>query len=548
MITHKIKELRDEINLFSRNKDLENSIDFKMILKFYSSSSIFVFLNAMEILIIDYNNDQDYYSKKKLMNFVDIFDRNFNEEQTHILTHEEVGYWRAVYDYAKELKSLLFKDKHKMRHIISNIVHIVTKKISYESTSEDIVEIINSVMQNTTNIRYSISENSGNVTLYLIDIKYKVYVLNKSKFFEIEDFTNKSAIIINDNFGKFLSNVTKTTKVTLVAFRRKPTNDYFTVIDIYSPFSECIELVYDFMYRDKIYSDEFEKNLDERINYILAKIKFIAHKIPFYDRNIDKETLGDIKHLRMKLHKTFALVDDIRPYKKALYKIDTLITLYINNATSTIELNRNIYSCLSEIRRNNTLYIVSKSNLKTVDFAFGEENLSSILASNLRCLYHYRNHFTVNCESTVGNGRSDIRINWGNRTIGLIESKLLRSNKSGAINYETETRNGIEQLYSRYSENENLIESKDIELYLILFSYDSNFRSLSKKVKVAIDTYASKNELIYEQISSTENGIRFSYTEIREDNELTNKTRVIDIIICNLEIDYKTKSKERTKK
>ncbi|HHX8350685.1 TPA: hypothetical protein ACVOYN_004515, partial [Vibrio diabolicus] len=179
---------------------------------------------------------------------------------------------------------------------------------------------------------------------------------------------------------------------------------------------------------------------------------------------------------------------------------------------------------------------------KNEDYAFGEENLTAILASNLRCLYYPQQNVSVHCEAMVGNGRSDVSLSVGRETFGLIEAKLI--NKKS--NVESETRNAIEQLFSRYSENDNIDGNSSVSLCLIIFAYDKDFRALAKSVQSAVLSYSERNDLIYEGINKTENGIKFLYKEKRSDIGFMDKIRVIDIMVCNMEIDYKTRSKQRT--
>ncbi|MGT0149185.1 hypothetical protein ACT691_03630 [Vibrio metschnikovii] len=142
----------------------------------------------------------------------------------------------------------------------------------------------------------------------------------------------------------------------------------------------------------------------------------------------------------------------------------------------------------------------------------------------------------------VGNGRSDVCLSAEREIFGLIEAKLITKNS----NVEAETRNAIDQLFSRYSENESIDGSASVSLYLIIFAYDKDFKSLAESIQSAIISYSNRNDLVYERIDNTENGIKFLYKENRNNFGFMDKIRVIDIMVCNMEIDYKTSSKQRT--
>ncbi|MGY5586048.1 hypothetical protein [Vibrio cincinnatiensis] len=252
---------------------------------------------------------------------------------------------------------------------------------------------------------------------------------------------------------------------------------------------------------------------------------------------------NDIKLLRYKLIKILNRDDEnLRNMTSKLIRIIKNIEKTNNTLQSKFDLRNNISVALSEIKKNNTLYIVSKGNKKNEDYAFGEENLTAILASNLRCLYYPQKNVSVYCEAMVGNGRSDVCLSAEREMFGLIEAKLITKSS----NVEAETRNAIDQLFSRYSENESIDGSASVSLYLIIFAYDKDFKSLAESIKSAIISYSERNDLVYEMIDNTENGIKFLYKENRNNLGFMDKIRVIDIMVCNMEIDYKTSSKQRT--
>ncbi|WP_162626806.1 hypothetical protein [Aeromonas allosaccharophila] len=197
---------------------------------------------------------------------------------------------------------------------------------------------------------------------------------------------------------------------------------------------------------------------------------------------------------------------------------------------------------LSEIKKNNTLYLLSKGSPKDYSTVYGEENLTSIIASNLRCIFKHNRKITIHCEAMVGNGRSDIKVDMFSKEICLVESKLIGPKSDVKL----ETQRAIEQLYNRYSENNTIEGNNGIELYLIKFTYDKEFRALIKDIKNAIHTYGTRNNLEYRKLSMSECGLDFMYIEKRSEWDFSDKERKINVLVSNMEVDHKKRSSERT--
>lgn len=534
-----------KISTLTRDHDLECSIDLKYLMNLRSTPSISVFLNALDSFIEQFLERDDGYSRNQLFR---LFRKknNLKIKNTNILDLKEIAYIERIKKNINTLETEIFGEKTIFKNPVIDTINFITEKITQDSDNKNINGIVKEALPYLSNHRYAVSERSNNITIYIQPLKHKIHIVNNPELFSINDITNSSSIIINQQVSNIPLEISENSQIRLISYR-PVTGKYFRLIDFYLPLEHCIALIYDLAYR-KINTADYENDLNEKFTDLLNHLKALKDKNLYFTQFIDKTTINDIRSIRLKVRKIHLNYNDSNRYGQVINMISDILRIYLNNIELSINLDKNIITGISEIKRNNALYILSKNNKKNIDSAFGEENLSAILASTLRCLYAHNKGITVHNESTVGNGRSDIRINLRSSTIGLVESKLLRSNKNSNVNYEQETRNGIDQLFSRYSENEHLTENKNIELFLILFSYDSNFQNLASKVRNSIETYQKNNYLAYEFINNTENSIKFKLTESRESLGLLDKSRIINIIVCNLEIDYKTKSKERTKK
>lgn len=168
--------------------------------------------------------------------------------------------------------------------------------------------------------------------------------------------------------------------------------------------------------------------------------------------------------------------------------------------------------------------------------------MSGILASNLRCIYRNYNFINITTETWTALGRSDVKISFNQKTVAIIESKLLftinyRYKEAKVLkNYNGKTKEGLNQLFKRYSEYESLNDSNGIELYLALFTYDADMYNLTHKVLEAVEECAKENQFTYTLLDCGTNSLNFTYTSHRG---FKDKQSHITVYLCNLELNYK---------
>ncbi|WP_350431368.1 hypothetical protein ABIS04_13305 [Shewanella sp. H8] len=533
------------IRLLLRNIQLEKAIDRKYAFHCITFESLGLFLDLLDELISDCNENKDRYSKGKVHDFLRLrrLQIEGNQYNVDLFNNEEIYYINSFREYISNIRSIILGNSFDISQLIRHITdNIIKSALEYENNPEALIEIIRTFLSRFDHLYYSIKNNFGNINLYIHKYQYCISVINNAIDFELADHRWLTSLIVTRDVHDVFSKVKKSNNLDLIIYK----NDFnfFSTVNVRTPFDWCIRKVDDIL--QELEKSTEEKALKEKLWGIKEKIKFFQSVSPFYLTKKEHLDLEDIKLLRRKFISLFECVDDYHFLNKDIHKnlrsIAYMLSATYNRILNCLELEQKISFSLSEIKKNNTLYIISKNNKKNQSFSFGEENLTSILASNLRCLYKEYPNISVNCEAMVGNGRSDVRLSMGNKTFGLIEAKLINQTS----NVENETRNAIDQLYSRYSENENIEGDAEIDLYLILFSYDKNFRKLAKSIKASIYSYSERNSLEYEKISMTENGVRFIYKEQRSNFDFLDKIRTINVMVCNMEIDYKSTSKQRT--
>lgn len=530
------------IALFERNKAIEVTIDRKAALHYIRTESITLFFDVLSELITEFNNKNDRLSLEELNKYIrssrltlETHDYESQIDVRHPFNNQEVDYLKSAIGYLRKLRESSLGKNFNLYDLIDYIKGLNLKNV----TTDFLNQKINQYLSKYKFIHYYVNIECGNLYIYFHGYDYCISVIFNSNNFVIADRRWMTSLIAVDDVLTLACKLKDTSNVLYLYYIDK--HGLFNRLDVKKPFDWYLRKIDGLLY-DMNHSQTLIYNELWSARELASSLNCITHE---YQLEIDSFKIDDIKLLRHKLMKVLNSVhSDFHVSRNVIitlkFLIDSIPMTY-NIAKSKFDLRKKISIALSEIRKNNTLYIVSKGNKKNEDYAFGEENLTAILASNLRCLYYQQKNVSVYCEAMVGNGRSDVCLSIGGETFGLIEAKLINKNS----NVESETRNAIDQLFSRYSENESIDGSPKFSLYLIIFAYDKDFKVLAKSIQSAILSYSERNGLVYDGIKKTENGIKFLYKERRSVFGFMDKVRVIDIMVCNMEIDYKTKSKQR---
>jgi len=537
-------------NFFQREMELEKSIDRKVALYKFSNSieSLSLFLDILDELIISHNENMDRYSKVELQEYIEPNRLGIEKYTPGTLSNQEHIHMNNFREYMRYIRSKILPPKFTQlnlkRHVFETMKNAASK---YRSNPKSIIKEIELELPKSNHLHYTIEENNDNINLYLRKLNYCISIINDPINFQLADHRGLTSLIVNQDASNVWLKIKNSENIDIISYY-KPDFEKYITINTKSPLDWCVSETGRILYYLEKKGEQ--STVTKKLSDVKGKIRSILSYRPIKNEHLK---LDDIKQLRRNFLSIIEIINDdffriefrhAYSIKIDLEKIECMLSTTYNIVKDYSDLNENIYFCLSEIKRNNTLYILSKNNKKTENFSFGEENLASIIASNLRCLYKGKTYISVNCEATVGNGRSDIRLSMHNETFGLIETKLLNQKSS----IEKEVTNGIDQLFSRYSENENIKGNHNIYLYLVIFSYDKDFRTLAKSIKKSIFNYSVRNSLDYEKISNTENGVLFSYKESRNEFDFSDKIRNINIMVCNMEIDYKSRSRQRTSK
>lgn len=541
----------DIINKLQRNEQLEFEIDRKIYFNCIRPGSMYLYLHILFEMIDKHNNQLDKYACGRIESFIryrKLEVENLSYNQHRLFSAEELDYISNFNFFIGELKGKLSGGKHNGGDYCSYLLSVCEDSYkSYQGCMEQVKDYIVNEINKLKNSLICIKYDGKNIHIIEPRYKYQIIVVSDSSILTVNNEYCVNALIFFEDIRVYFEKLKLIRKIKSISY----INDEKRLVRIYI---DCV-LTYIEEKVDRLsrqvksskYVDEqkVENNFLSFINDLQGFVLSVKSVYSIYNKEKSKQDyIRSLKHIRYKLGNIIGFLN-INNYSNHVSELAGLvftINIAINNENQSHDLDVNIAFALSEIKRNNTLYILSKNNKKNEDYAFGEENLSSIFASNLRCLY-MQNDLTIHCEALVGNGRSDIRISRSNTTISIIESKLIR----GSSDVQKETLGAIEQLYSRYSENDSINVDQGIQLYLIVFTYDKNFRDIDQSIKSAIEIYSQRNTLEYLPIGSNENTLRFKFIDKRIYNGFLDKERILTIHVCNMEIDYKKMSAQRTK-
>lgn len=533
---------------FVRDAKLESRIDRIIALHYECSESIKLYLNMMDKLIQEYKLNNDQYSIEMLSNYLrkkyKYDGQYFQRSKYNHFNNSEIDYLQSLDEYVTGLRSRFLGASFTIENF-----HLYIQSVIKEHNQESVLDcelmqakLDQYIQQELRHLAIRTKIIDGNLYVYLNNSpKHCIVLVGNSETFQTVKGMRDVSVIVLNHVPSLLGKIKNTYNITFMDYLSDRGD--FNRIDLQSPLGWCVIQLRKVIKNVK--SVGGSQAIVKRLSKVMTELHGYSRNYPVGIGDLD---INEIKTLK---HKLIAVDDDLpegyslqRIIKDQLYMVISSLGLLCHNLENYFNLDSSISFAISEIKKNNTLYIVSKNLKKNESIAFGEENLSAILASNLRCFFHKQDNISVNCESMVGNGRSDVRLNLGSKTIGIIESKLIKKGK----NVEEETRNALDQLYSRYSENECLESHRDVKLYLVMFSYDRDFKRMAKSIKTAVDDYAQSNDLDYKKIEMSENGMTFIYNESRSHLGLLDKERTIKIMICNMEIDYQSRSKQRTQR
>ncbi|MBA0174384.1 hypothetical protein [Pectobacterium carotovorum] len=535
------------VNVLDRNHDIESKIDFKHTMYSLHSDSIKLFFDVLYQLIREYNETLSRREYSRLCEFLKFrsFPNSFSSAYriNQLLSNQEIDYLVNISNYYSDLKFNVIGDYRNRKESIKIVCDLCAKLLISKTSISEILEKARYSLAPFITHSFSTDEHDDYGVIFFHHERLSIYIIGNWKTFKPKKDDNRKTLILNLGFEQFSSYLQKVTYVENIFYTsRYGRINHFSVLDIHRTIQRYLDDINKYILSNSI------SNFD--VTPVIKIINSVQIELLKMQTTFDGEyrinsvcfieSLNEMKSLFKEAMVFFRRTAIIKPHQyivnNVLSHINNVLS-HINNvieiSNMTSSLHHQVTYSLSEIKRNNALYIVS-SGKKSEEKIYGEENLSAIIASNLRCL-NLKNILTITCEALVGNGRSDIHISKGSNTIGIIESKLIRKDQD----IKKEILGGIGQLFDRYSENDSMIIEEGIQLHLVIFTLDKDFTVFDKKIDEAIEIYGSEFKLERDDLSKHENHITFTYERPISSSFFKLKRRTITIHLCNLELDYK---------
>lgn len=535
----------NKIKAFERDLSVEYAIDRKLVTNYYNGDTVTMFLNILTEYVDICNNEGDNYAYNNLINLLKLNRRfrDYGSGYSSPFSAREVAYIKEINEYIDHVTSLFHSPLLNISDLIEDLIHKAETEFSMKNDFNSICERVKNELKKFKYMEWSFKEEDYYLELYIHKANKRICIIGDvSAVVHINQDVFVYALLVLCDVSSVFSALKCTPKINLIRCMDEK-GSFYTIgtscrVDTFE-----IEVNKLLIEERDVLSDGGKAILIK----LMADIRKLQGELDITYRVLREEHLHDLGIIKIKLRSALDYFNNVEMFHnekitRKLAELVRVLKMIICGIKDSVNIKKSILFSLSEIKRNNTLYILSKGNAKNYDSTYGEENLTSIVASNLRCLYRHNQSISVHCEAIVGNGRSDIKIEMAGREICLIEAKLIKVNS----NVEDETRRAVDQLFARYSENNNLIGGDNIELYLILFSHDKDFRDLAKKIQNALHVYAQRNNIEYKKVNQLECGFDFVYTERRSGLSILDKERRISVMVCNMEVEHKKNSAKRT--
>ncbi|HEI9844370.1 TPA: PD-(D/E)XK nuclease domain-containing protein [Morganella morganii] len=532
--------LKAKIDLLKRNNALEEEIDRKWMENYLDNQSLTIFQNYLYDFGGKDYNPTDIHQYNRLYSFIRYrhFPRviDYIYSLNSVFSQEEADYIVSMSEQFKKIKDNILNNTPTRSGLITKISMLCAESLAGNNHIEYILNKIKNILNSYNRLTVSIYTHEDCGEVFFHNNNTSIYIIENWRMLRARKNNKFKIVILKENLNTLNGDLQKLSLIE----------------KIYYPYNDkkigCLHcFLIPEMFNESLSTIVYRLNQDESSQFHLSQISNIIDSIRrnillinnYKDEygNYRNEFLIDIltqlkknyKELMIYFRYSFVAIR----CKEAVQFVISRINNAIGFLIPYLNLDCQLTTCLSEIKKNNALYIASIGK-KGEDKVFGEENLSAILASNLRCL-NINNDVTVVCEAQTGNGRSDIQISHNNNIIGIIESKFIRKDE----NITKEIKEGLCQLYDRYSENISINIDEGIKLHLIIFTIDKKFPVMEDKINKAINEFKNACGVDVNFFPRRENQVTFIFERITNENVFKSKKRTITMHLCNLELDFR---------
>lgn len=550
--------INSENSVYKRNLELELQIDKELALRCKPGicgflSCIEEYLHSLQSFTLN-NQTLGRGSYNDLAKVIQTFYNNITYEHESFLSFELQEYFLNIKSYASELKNQYVKGPHCLDSIMNEVNELMTPSVSSIS---DFIHRVNS--HSWLNQKFDGSrEVEGNLELLINKGKIRLLIIFNIKSIKLNPFYDFYLFFVSDFVNDSLFKELIDNNNSILGLFSGRENKYLYDTSIISDASRSLNKLKLLIEKHfEQYACGFSEEHIAPINKVENRLEEINY---YYDRygsfrnkysDNSRGLINSIKLIRKDFLKLMHVGQNNiwenkakNEIRETLERSRTQLLVLVNRLDTSINFDDNLISCLNEIKRNNTLYLLSKNKNKQNEEGaftpFNEENLSGVIASNLRSAYRTESHVSVHTELFIGCGRTDITVKSHNKIMGHIEFKLLKK----LDDVKAKTIDGLFQVFDRYSENDGLDNRFHTCHYLVLFAHDKRILKFIEKINEGIQHFVSKENLSLELLNDFKSENRFSFNLTQSREPLSDKVREITVVVCNLEVDHQSRKAE----
>ncbi len=512
----------EPLTIFTRNEATEKYLDERQISQERSHcQSIHLFCKKLESLVEEFNQNRFYRSR--LVNFLESGTAHFVENLQRDFPADEYlkGLTRYLHTIGEQIGiNLNYPVNTRLNHLINNL-RLSLEEIDYDlsrlyphrpfwtiGTANYGKILIN--QQNTIalidNLTLLNQETlaPGNILFITVPVSNEqIDALFARHRPLVVVYRGETGMVLTDAPIHSLHRAAYMIRCAAAKILKKPlvSSEAENLMPVIVEEMETLELLF----------DEYEKNQyyrrDEKI-----KTRFIYEKI---------------KRLQLKvMHLHFEHRGDVRKLGFDLEQLADNFNRFDEKAASISQLPQTIIQGINNITSNSNLYRVSN------DVLFNENNLTAGLLTWLKASLPPV-YFTVLQEEPIANGRSDISIHTGRDRISVIESKLVQMHAK-ASDIQKKIKDGVFQLYIKYSDA--VVQSRNMppEMFLVLFCFNPKYQVIRENIVTALEELTGEHSrlTIIRLDDPTNSWFRFRLQE--SGGQFPDKIVDINLVIASL--------------
>jgi len=522
-------------NYPQRNNGYENEIDFLLATELGTVQSIKVYLDVLEALLDKYHEKPAPHTLRNLSNYtlrsnIDLHPRH----PCYYLSSNHQQYLTETAEYIKGLGRSLKHGSTNPWNTVDLIIDNIEVLISHnKTTNADIKKFVQEKF--TMHPDQDYIESGLNLEIRLFYPEVIIYIVRSWEDFNLPASRHEvSLIACTSDLSSAPDEVFASGRLrTLSSLNHL---DKFEKLGLRNPIQACIDMTENSIHRLKWKHSDLEQLIIhlENLLYELRQVIIQTHRAIEPKGHLILEGVKNCLSLvqpLLKIVEKLPASDVMKTTTNRLEQTAFSLSAFFNNLSTRLNTKKYIISALSNILINDGLY-KHKQKPRTIEHAFSEENLNTILAGNLACFYHHHKAIDILTEVPMGAGFADVVVKYEKTVSAIIEGKLVKQlNQTQA-----KVLDGLNQLYNRYGNHNSILDTFGVELYLVLFAYDQDLNSLSKATLEAVETFSKDHNVDLQTHLEGRGYLHFSYLDSREGTGLPPKRRSLYIFYCNMEV------------